>query len=132
MDPSDDPLEQQQQLAETSLPLLFQTYDDALAEQVDRPVLVLLDCEDDIGGAIARGWLGDEAVDDAIAYTDDESETTVFARAVAWEASCSEIPKFFPYLASVFAQGPPVDGFLVISVTSGGASALTVPLDARE
>lgn len=132
MDTTDDPLEQQQQLTETSLPLLFQTYDDALAERIDRPVLVLLDCEDDIGGAIARGWLGDDAVDDAIAYTDEESDTTVFARAVAWETASGEIPKFFPYLAPVFAEDAPGDGFLVISVTSGGASALTVPLDARE
>ncbi len=127
----DDPLEQQQALAETSLALLFSTYDEARAAGVANPVVLLLDCEDEIGGEIARAWLGEEVVADAIGMN-DESDTTVFARPFAWQDCQREIPKTFPYLAPVFQSSPPSDGFLVVSVTAGGASALTVPLDARE
>jgi hypothetical protein len=127
----DDPLEQQQALAETSLALLFSTYDEARAAGVADPVVVLLDCEDAIGGEIARSWLGEDAVNDAIGMN-DESDTTVFARSFPWKNSQREIPKTFSYLAPVFQNAPPSDGFLVVSVTAGGASALTVPFDARE
>lgn len=127
----DDPLEQQQALAETSLPLLFSTYDEARSAGMADPVVVLLDCEDRIGGQIARAWLGDDAVNDAIGLN-DESDTTVFARPFPWKESQREIPKTFTYLAPVFQNPPPTEGFLVISVTAGGASALTVPYDARE
>jgi hypothetical protein len=127
----DDPLEQQQALAETSLALLFSTYDEARSASMADPVVVLLDCEDPIGGQIARAWLGEDAVNDAIGMN-DESDTTVFARPFPWKDSQREIPKTFPYLAPVFQSPPPTDGFLVVSVTAGGASALTVPHDARE
>lgn len=130
--PADDPLEQQQELAESSLPLLFSTYDDARAAGVADPVVLLLDCEDRIGGEIARSWLGDDPVDDAVALADESRDTTVFARSFPWKACCDQVPKTFPYLASVFDSPPPRDGFLVVSVTAGGASALTVPFDARE
>ena len=107
--PSDDEraLDEQQALVESSLPLLFDTWDDANAHRVKDPVILLVDCEDDIGGEIARAWLGDDAVAAAITDThaeDQAAATTVFAR---------------------------FDAFLTISITSGGASALTVPLTAR-
>lgn len=128
---SDDPLEQQQELAESSLALLFETYDQAIERGMKSPVVILVDCEDEIGGQIARAWLGDDAVDDALANNPDE-ETTVYARAESWRECKREVPETFEYLAPVFAEGPPDDGFLVVSVTAGGASALTVPMDARE
>ena len=127
----DDPLEQQQALAETSLELLFSTYDEARAAGVVDPVVLLLDCEDQIGGEIARAWLGEEAVNDAIGMN-DQSDTTVFARPFGWRECQREVPQTFPYLAPVFQAPAPRDGFLVVSVTAGGASALTVPLDARQ
>jgi len=139
-DPSpDDPLDAQQALVETSLALLFETYDDALKRRVKDPVVVLVDCEDELGGEIVRGWLGDEAVDDAIALEhagaddgdDPASDTTVFARAFSWKDCRAEIPRAFPYLAEVFGEPPPSAGFLAIGVTAGGASALTVPMDLR-
>jgi len=126
-----DPLEQQQLLAESSLPLLFETYDDAIKNKTEDPVVMLLDCEDEIGGPIARAWLGGDTVDDAIANNVDD-DTTVYARAVSWQEARREVPETFEYLASVFADPPPADGFLVVSVTAGGASALTVPMGARE
>jgi hypothetical protein len=129
---ADDPLEQQQALAESSLPLLFSTYDEARAAGVADPVVLLLDCEDEIGSQIARAWLGNDPVDDALALADEGRDTTVFARPFPWKACRDEVPKTFPYLAAVFKSPPPQDGFLVISITAGGASALTVPFDARE
>ncbi|QDU87587.1 hypothetical protein Pla175_09520 [Pirellulimonas nuda] len=126
---NDDPLEQQQAMVESSLGLVFQTLDDAVAEGVSQPVVWLVDCEDEVGGAIARGWLGDEAVDDALAEADEE-DATLFARAIAWDDCRREAPEVFPYLAPVFDQ-PPTEGVLVIGVTAGGASALVAPPDAR-
>jgi hypothetical protein len=141
-DDMDTCLEYQQTLLEESLPLVFSAYDQAVAERLSDPVVVLLDCEDPLGQEIARGWLGDEAVDSAIeqvaieqvtlelAAQDDQ--TTVFAHGFAWDVCHREIPSVFPYLAPIFEQPRPRNGFLAISVTSGGASALTVPWDARK
>jgi hypothetical protein len=142
-------LEQQQALLEGSLTLVFNACDQAVASGVSDPVVILLDCEDPIGEKVARGWLGDEAVDIAVGQvaaelsgqigpsgqvelSGQDEQTTVFAYAFAWEACLQEVPAVFPYLAPVFEQPPPRDGFMAISVTSGGASALTVPWNARE
>jgi hypothetical protein len=136
MDAPDDleaALESQQMLLETSLPLVFEAYDDACKRKIKEPVVLLLDCEDPIGGEIARSWLGDEAVDDAITHQaasdPTEEETTVFAVAFALEECQREIPPVFPYLEPALKQ--PATGFLAVSVTSGGASVLIVPPDAR-
>ncbi len=90
-------LEEQQALAESSLPLLFEAYDDAVESEVERPVVILLDCEDEIGGEIARAWLGPEDVDEAIsdrqASSDSEDSTTVYARAFAWEKVSPGVPR---------------------------------------
>lgn len=135
MESDADALEAQQELLEICLPAVFTAFDEAVERDVERPVVILLDCEDAIGGQIARGWLGDDAVDEAIAEvgtTDlDEEAITVFAFGFSWEECQREIPQVFPYLASVFDEVAVTEGFLAISVTSGGASALTVPMDAR-
>ena len=128
----DDPLELQQLLVESSLSLLFETYDNAVQDGVKQPTVILLDCEDEIGGQIAEAWLGQEVVQDAIADGSDQAETTVYARAMSWKICSQQIPEAFEYLAPVFDGPPPADGFLVVSVTAGGASALTVPPEARE
>ena len=134
-DDLDAALEAQQLLLETSLPLAFETYDDAVKRKVKEPVVLLLDCEDEIGGEIARTWLGDEAVEDAIAHNaardPSEDETTVFAYAFSLEECRREIPPVFPYLAPALQAPPDERGFWAISITAGGASILTVPLDAR-
>jgi hypothetical protein len=135
-DPSDleAALESQQLLLETSLPLVFEAYDDAAKRKVKDPVVLLLDCEDAIGGEIARGWLGDEAVEDAIAHhaagDPSSDETTVFAVAFSLAECQREIPSVFPYLEP--ALQAPLSGFLAVSVTAGGASVLIVPEDARQ
>lgn len=131
----EEALEAQQTLLETSLPLAFETYDEAISRNVKDPVVLVLDCEDEIGGEIARGWLGDEAVDDAISYqaaSDPAGDaTTVFAYAFSLEECRREVPPVFPYLAPALEAPPAPGGFWAIAVTSGGASLLTVPLDAR-
>lgn len=128
-----DALEAQQILLETSLPLAFDAFDDAISRNVLHPVVLLLDCEDDIGGEIARAWLGDEAVEDAILAESSEREsddqTTVFAVAFSLAECQQEIPPVFPYLLPALVA--PAAGFLAISVTAGGASVLIVPPDAR-
>ncbi len=130
---------QQQNLLESSLPAAFTAYDTAKEQGMSAPVVFLLDCEDEIGGEIACGWLGNQAVSDAIeqrqleaAHAEADEEVTVFAYAFPLKQCCEEVPKLFPYLATVFASELPEDGFLVIVVTAGGASALTVPFECRE
>ena len=127
--------EEQQALAESSLAAVFEAYDDALQEGVEHPVVLVIDCEDPLGAEISRAWLGDETVDDAIALQasdeDSQADTTVFVAAFAFADCKSEVTKVFPYLASVFESPPGDDGVLIVSVTSGGASALTASMDAR-
>lgn len=131
----DQDLENQQLLAESSLPLLFETADDAKKDNIEHPVIVLVDCEDKIGHEIALGWVGQASLADAIATEQgnraNDTGTTVLARAISWSDACEGIGEVFPYLAEVFEQPAPDNGFLVVSITSGGASALTVPNDAR-
>jgi len=127
-----DPADQQQTLLEDSLPAAFEAYDTAIEARIARPVVFLLDCEDAIGGEIARSWLGEEVVAEAMGeQPPGEDSTTVFAHAFSWKQCREEVPAVFPYLQEVFGQEQPSDGFLAISVTAGGASALTVPFEAR-
>lgn len=138
MTPEDDPLEVQQSLVESSLALVFSAYDEAVDANIASPIVVLVDCEDELGGAIARSWLGDDAVDDAIAAQVDADDspgesdpTTVFARAIGWDEARDDLAAAFPYLKPALVDGPPEDGVFVVGVTAGGASAMTAPWDAR-
>lgn len=126
-------LEAQQMLLESSLEEVFRTFD-TVRETMSDPVVFLLDCEDAVGGEIARSWLGDDTVDGAIAEKKvaDTFSTTVFVSAFPFAKCRTEVPAVFDYLGPVFASDPPSDGFLAIAVTSGGASALTVPFEARD
>ncbi len=136
---SDNSLEAQQLLVESSLPLVFETYDEAIKRGDVDPIVLLVDCEDELGSQVACGWLDEETVSDAIAFQQAEEaggeeetfQTTVFARGIAWKACCAELAEAFPYLAEVLDAGPPADGVLVIGVTAGGASALTAPFTTR-
>ena len=129
---AEDPAAQSQQdLLESCLELVRETRTAALSEKVIGPVVLLIDCEDEIGAAIATAWLGAETVRDAIAeqrLDDPDGEVaTVYARAFSWAESQREVPLVFDYLAPVFETPPPADGFLAIAVTAGGASVFTVP-----
>jgi len=129
---ADDPAAQaQQELLESCVDLVVETREAALADKVSDPVVLLIDCEDDIGQEIATAWLGAEVVRNAIAdqRLDDPNGdvTTVYATAFAWDKCRHEIPSVFDYLAPMFESRPPASGFLAIAVTAGGASAFTVP-----
>jgi len=132
----DSALHGQQELLENSLPAAFSAFDLAQGEGMAEPVVFLLDCEDEIGGEIARSWLGDEAVDEAIEQrrlqeAEEEGNTTVFAYAFPIEKCRKEVPAIFPYLEPVFREALPHESFLAIVVACGGASALTVPFSER-
>jgi len=133
----DSALHGQQELLENSLPAAFSAFDLAQGEGMAEPVVFLLDCEDEMGGEIARSWLGSEAVEDAIEQrvlqeAEKEGETTVFAYAFPLAKCREEVPAIFPYLEPVFREALPSESFLVIVVSCGGASALTVPFSARD
>jgi hypothetical protein len=104
------------------------------------PVVFLVDCEDEIGGPMARGWEGDDAVDAAIMENaadaeertaDNERCITALARAFSLADCRREVPGVFPYLAPTFKSPPPAEGFLAVVVTAGGAASFTVPHSAR-
>ena len=126
-----DALEQQQVMLESCLDLAFQAYDEALQQGTLDPVVILLDIEDHIGGQIAEGWFGPETMEEVLGES-APGETMVCAHAFAWKECQKAVPEVFPFLAPVFEKSCSDDGFLAISVTCGGASALTVPHSARE
>ncbi len=124
-----------EELLESSLPLVFETYDEAAKSRVAEPVVFLIDCEDPLGGQIARSWLGDDAVDSAIAMQSSEEgaaeRTTVFARAFPFDQTRSEVARTFPYLNGSFAGAPPTDALIAVVVSYGGAATFFVPYDSR-
>ncbi len=126
----------QQELLESCLEVVFDAYDEAIDDEMIDPVVFVIDCEDEIGEQIAHAWLGESTVRDAVAeqqLNDPGSDrTTVFAYAFPFVDSRREVPVVFEYLAPVFEQSPPPDGFLAIAVTAGGAAAFTVPHAARD
>ena len=125
-------MEGRQSLVEQSLPDLWDAYDQALTDGLSHPVIFLIDCEDPIGGQIARQWEGDDAVDAAILANTEESSadaageavTTTLIRAFPFQDCQREVPQLFPYLSGSFAQPPP-DGLLVIVISYGGAATFT-------
>jgi hypothetical protein len=125
-------------LIEDSLAQVFETYDLARSDGITNAVVLLLDCEDEIGSQIARAWDGDDAVDAAIMANADGDERgdnaaliTTLARWESFKRCRRELPKVFPYLAGTFEQPPPEDGFVTVVVAFGGAATFIVPLDAR-
>lgn len=119
-------------LLEESLDQVFAAYDHAIEMNTIYPVVFLIGCEDAVGGPIARAWEGDEAVDEAIAHYDDETDrATTLARAFPLADCRTEVPDLFPYLSGMFAEPPPQDGFWAIVIACGGASSFTVPFAAR-
>jgi hypothetical protein len=138
-------MEAKETLIESSLAQVFAEYDYAKKRRMRDPVVFLVDCEDEIGGPMARGWEGDEVVDAAIEESvedadDDDGDTekddeerciTALARAFSLEDCRREMPQFFPDLMPTFESPYPQDGFLAVVVTAGGAATFTVPHSAR-
>lgn len=129
-------MQAQQELVESCVEMMFEVLDSAHEEKVEDPVVYLIDCEDEIGRQIVSAWIGDEAVDNAIAQRKreqpEDERTTVFSQAFTLVESRREVPEVFPYLADAFDEGAPDDAFMVVAITAGGASVFTVPLSARD
>jgi len=129
-------MQQRETLIESSLPQVFAAYDQAIAEGVAEPVVILLDCQDPIGSKIAREWVGSDAVDDALAASWEQAEQegaelfTTLAEAFPFEECRQEVSRVFSYLAGTFEQ-PPEEGFVTVVVTAGGAATFVVPPEAR-
>jgi len=138
-------MEAKETLIESSLAQVFAEYDFARQHKMKDPVVFLLDCEDEVGSPMARGWEGDEAVDAAIQENREQADepgasaeesatqryVTTLARAFPLSECRLELPKYFPDLMPTFEGPPPKDGFLAVVVTAGGAATFTVPHDAR-
>lgn len=133
-DPEQD-MELRQALGDSSLPQLFEAFDLGLEEGLADPVVLLMDCEDEIGSRFARGWVGDSAVDAALKEqrpsAGEEPITITLALALDFTECQTEIPQYLPYLAETFQEPPPLEGFLAVVITSGGAATFTVPFAAR-
>ena len=132
-----DDMEGREALVEFCLVCLFEAYDLACHEEISYPVVFLIDCEDPIGGPIAREWEGDDPVDSAILAhadcggNDRLTMTTVLTRAASFEDSRKDVSALFPYLAGSFDRLPPDDQFLVVAISFGGAATFTIPFSAR-
>jgi hypothetical protein len=136
---SSERVDQMEVLVESSLPLIFSTYDQARHDLVRDPVILLIDCDDAMGREIVEAWLGPEMVDDAILAIEaerdddgalDDGHTTVFARPMPLAVCRREIPPVFPYLNGGFDSLPP-HAVLVMAVSNGGAATFVVPFSSR-
>lgn len=127
-------MENRQALLEGSLEQVFNTYDNALDEEVADPVVFLLDCEDEIGGPMAVDWVGESELRAAIAENRSAAQreeiTTTLGVAFAFDECRDAITESFPYLLPSFETAP-TSGFLAVVVASGGAATFTVPFSAR-
>lgn len=132
-DPERD-MERRQALIDGSLPQLFSAFDEGIDEGLDDPAVALIDCEDEIGAPFARAWVGDEAVDAALAEQSsagDDDLTVTLALTFDFLDIRRDFPEYFPYLAAALREPPPLDGFLAIIIAGGGAGAFTVPFSER-
>ena len=136
---SEHDMDGREALLDSSLPPLFGAFDKSIEEGLINPVLLLIDCEDTIGGPIAREWEGGDAVDAAILSNamverdrkSDEQATTVLIKTVSFLDGRQELSRWFPYLSEAFTEGPAAEGFYVVVISFGGAGVFTVSMSAR-
>ncbi len=105
-------------------------FDNAVVKQMPQPIVFLVDCEDDIGGRIARAWCGDAAVDQQIAARKNgqrPGKTTVLVRALPYQTAQEMVQFDFKYLTEIFPEPPTTDEVCVLIVGMGGAASLFVP-----
>ena len=134
--PSDENAEAvRDELIEVCLHQIFAAFDEGCQQMIDTPVVFLVDCQDEIGGGLARAWKGDAAVERFVKEQSGKGATQdsviMLAAAYAYADCCQEVPETFPYLAGTFEGKPPEDGFIAVVVAAGGAATYTVPHDAR-
>ena len=127
----DADMDAREALLEGSMEQVLSVYDEALDDGMHLPVIFLVDCEDQIGGKLARDWVGREEVDEAITANraaGNAELTTTFAQSLSF-ADCQEyVPRMFPYLQGTFDQPPGEDRMITLVVAEGGAATFFVPL----
>ena len=128
-------MDTRESLLEGSLEQVLSVFDEALDDGMHLPVIFLVDCEDQIGGKLARDWVGREEVEEAITQnraTGNPDLTTTFAQSLSF-ADCQEyVPKMFPYLQGTFDRPPSEDQMITIVVAAGGAATFFVPIEIAE
>lgn len=125
-------MDAREELLEGSLSQVLDVYGEALEDNIYLPVVFLVDCEDELGGKLARDWVGREEVDEAIASNRESSNnamTTTFAQCLSFQDCQDDVPKMFPYLQGSFQQAPPEGTFIAIVVARGGAATFFVPYE---
>ena len=103
-----------------------------ISKSMADPVVFLVDCEDDVGGRLARTWLGGPAVDQQIAARkrgERPGHTVVLARPVPFDEVEVMLRFDFPYLAEVAPERPGEHEICVFVVALGGAASLFMPID---
>ena len=117
-------------LVETSLGLIRAEYSNALALGVVDPLIFVLDCEDEYGGAFARHVKGDDAVNAQIEARRGGSvpdATVTLVQAFSYGKMKGPGLAMFPALAETFSQPPSADTISVVVVSKGGATGVGVP-----
>ena len=71
---SEKDMDGREALVEACLDRLFAAFDSGTEEELEDPVVLLVDCEDSVGAPIARGWEGNDAVDAAIMANANDAE----------------------------------------------------------
>lgn len=125
-------MDAREELLEGSLEQVYTVYEESLGEGVYFPVVFLVDCEDELGGRLARDWVGREEVDEAIEANHaggSNTITTTFAQCLSFQDCQDYVPQMFPYLQGSFQQAPPEGTFIAIVIASGGAGSFFVPYE---
>ena len=87
---------------------------------------------DELGGKLARDWVGREEVDEAIESNRSDGKralTTTFAQCLSFQDCQDYVPKMFSYLQGSFQQAPPEGTFIAIVVACAGAATFFVPYE---
>jgi hypothetical protein len=125
-------MDAREELLEGSMEQVYTVYEESLQDGVYLPVVFLVDCEDELGGKLARDWVGREEVDEAIESNRSDSKralTTTFAQCLSFQDCQDYVPKMFSYLQGSFQQAPPEGTFIAIVVACGGAATFFVPYE---
>jgi len=103
-----------------------------LSQGMVDPVIWLVDCEDDVGGRIARVWVGGPALEKQIAARkrgERPGRTTVIVRPIPYDEVGVMLQFDFPYLAGVGPERPGKEEICVFVVSLGGAASLFMPIN---
>lgn len=114
-------------LAKSSGELIGAVYCDALAKGYRCPVILLLDLEDEFGGALARVIMGKADVEQQLAPIVGGrvvGTRATFTMPMEFEKARQLLPGLFPWLRNIFSRPPALGKIAVVVVALGGATSL--------